>query len=91
MKVTDEGIEVYFSDLDYMSQEFFLKVLNLKSEKEGNFDVIPIALVPLPDEIIEENNKRLCVEHREKHGLHIKLNMVDCGSCLARETCKLMK
>ena len=49
MKVTNEGIEVYLYDLDLEAQRRFLKALHMQDEKEGNFDVVPIAIVPIQE------------------------------------------
>ncbi len=49
MKVTNEGIEVYFYDLKFDAQKMLLKALHMKDEKEGNFDIIPIAIILTPE------------------------------------------
>ncbi len=49
MKVTDEGIEVYFCDLKLDAQKMLLKALLMKDEKEGNFDIVPIAIILIPE------------------------------------------
>ncbi len=53
MKVTDEGIEVYFSDLNLEAQKMLLKALLMKDEEEGNFEIVPIAIL-IPEKLMEE-------------------------------------
>lgn len=47
--------EIYFCDLTPEAQEQFLSVFGLSCAAEGNFDVFPIATIPLPDEKGEEH------------------------------------
>lgn len=49
MKVTEEGIEIYFFDLNAVAQRVFLKALHVQFASEGNFDIVPIAVVPIPE------------------------------------------
>ncbi len=50
MKVNDTEIEIYLSDLNYEAQKLFLDAMNMKSEEDGNYEVFPIAVVPIPEE-----------------------------------------
>ncbi len=50
MKVTEECIEISFFDLSDEAQKEFLKVMGLDSASDGNYDVFPIAVVPVPED-----------------------------------------
>ncbi len=50
MKVTEEGIEISFYDLSDEAQKEFLKAVGLESASDGNYDVFPIAVVPVPED-----------------------------------------
>jgi hypothetical protein len=43
-----EDFSIFFSDLTVEAQKRFLDFVNLKSEDEGNYDVMPIAVIPIP-------------------------------------------
>ena len=43
-----EDFEIFFSDLTIEAQKRFLDFMELKSADEGNYDVIPITIVPVP-------------------------------------------
>jgi hypothetical protein len=50
MKVTEEGIEISFFDLNEEAQKEFLRAVGLESSDDGNYDIFPIAVVPVPEE-----------------------------------------
>lgn len=50
MKVTEEGIEISFLDLSEEAQKEFLRAVGLESADDGNYDIFPIAVVPVPEE-----------------------------------------
>ncbi len=50
MKVTEGGIEISFYDLGEEAQKEFLKAMGLDSASGGNYDVFPIAVVPVPED-----------------------------------------
>ncbi len=47
-----QDFEIFFSDLTEEAQKQFLDFVNLKSADEGNYDVMPITIVPLPLECV---------------------------------------
>lgn len=49
MKETGSEIEIYFHDLNEEAQKKFLKAMGIETSDEGNYDVIPIAIVPMPE------------------------------------------
>jgi len=49
MKETGSEIEIYFDDLDEEAQKKFLKAMGIETSDEGNYDVVPIAIVPVPE------------------------------------------
>ena len=55
MKNTGNEIEIYFDDLNEDTKEEFLKAMRMENSNEGNYDVVPIAVVPIP-EIEERRN-----------------------------------
>lgn len=50
MKVTEEAIEISFFDLSDEAQKEFLKAVRLYSASDGNYDIFPIAVVPVPED-----------------------------------------
>lgn len=52
MKVSIVGgyIEVYFSDLNEEAQKIFLGAMGLSCQEDGNYDVIPIVTIAIPEE-----------------------------------------
>ncbi len=48
MKVDDTGIEIYLSDLNPEAQKQFMDAMNIEYEEDGNYEVFPIAVVPIP-------------------------------------------
>lgn len=49
MKETGSEIEIYFDDLNEDAQKKFLKAMGIETSDEGNYDVFPIAIVPMPE------------------------------------------
>jgi hypothetical protein len=47
MKETGSEIEIYFHDLNEDAQKKFLKAMGIETSDEGNYGVIPIAIVPM--------------------------------------------
>ena len=45
--------EIMFEDLKENAQKEFLDLLGLKSPKEGNWDIIPIAIFETEDDELE--------------------------------------
>jgi len=45
-----ENFPIYFSDLIPETQKQLLKAFHIRSPETMNWDVFPIALLPLPDE-----------------------------------------
>lgn len=45
-----KAIQIYFDDLSVEAQREFLKAMNLESAEDGNYDTMPIAVVPIPEE-----------------------------------------
>lgn len=54
MKDTGSEIEIYFDDLNEDTKKKFLKAMGIETSEEGNYDVFPIAFVPIPE--IEKDN-----------------------------------
>ncbi len=50
MKVNSDVIEISFYDLNNEAQQEFLKIIGMDTPSDGNYDVFPIALVPIPEE-----------------------------------------
>ncbi len=50
MQVGDTEIEVYLSDLNPDAQKKFLDAMNMESESDGNYEVFPIAVIPIAEE-----------------------------------------
>jgi hypothetical protein len=42
--------EIYFDDLTEDAQEAFLAFMEIDSPKEGNYDTMPIAIIPFSEE-----------------------------------------
>lgn len=57
MKETGSEIEIFFHDLNEDAQKKFLKAMGIETGDEGNYDIIPIAIVPIP-EIDDEKTKK---------------------------------
>ncbi len=49
MKETGSDIEIHFDDLNENAQKKFLKAMGIETSDKGNYDVIPIAIVPIPE------------------------------------------
>jgi hypothetical protein len=49
MKIMENEIEIYFEDLNEDAQKEFLKAQRIETSEEGNYDVVPIAIVPIPE------------------------------------------
>lgn len=49
MKVMKTEIEIFLDDLQEDVQKEFLKAMGIETSDEGNYDVIPIAIVPIPE------------------------------------------
>ncbi len=49
MKVTKDGVEIYIHDLNVMARIHFREAMGLEPGDDGNYDVFPIAIVPLPE------------------------------------------
>lgn len=49
MKETGSEIEIHFYDLNEDAQKKFLKGMGIETSEEGNYDVFPIAIVPVPE------------------------------------------
>lgn len=54
MKVTENDIEIYFDDLNKDAQEKFLEAMGIKTSDEGNYEVFPIAVTPVPEPLCGE-------------------------------------
>jgi len=46
--IKKEEIEIYLEDFKEDVQKAILKALNLKKAEDGNYDVFPIATIPIP-------------------------------------------
>ena len=49
MKNTGSDIEMYFDDLNEDSKKEFLKAMGMETSSEGNYDIVPIAVIPIPE------------------------------------------
>jgi len=49
MRVTETEIEILLGDLQEDAQKEFLKAMGIKTSDEGNYEVFPIAIVPIPE------------------------------------------
>ena len=49
MKNTGSEIEIYFDDLQEDVQKEFLKAMGMETNSEGNYEIVPIAIVPIPE------------------------------------------
>lgn len=54
MKVTKNDIQIYFSDLNEEAQKEFLEAMGIKTSDEGNYEVLPIAIAPVPEPLCGE-------------------------------------
>lgn len=54
MKVTETEIEIFLDDLQEDVQKEFLKVMGIKTSDEGNYEVFPIAVTPIPELLCRE-------------------------------------
>ncbi len=52
-----EDFEIFFSDLTAEAQKRFLDFMALKTVDEGNYDVMPIAVIPFPQEDEQNENR----------------------------------
>lgn len=43
-------IEVFFDDLTDEAKRIFLEAMGLDNEQEGNYDIYPIVVIPIPEE-----------------------------------------
>jgi len=43
-------VEIYYDDLTDEAQKIFLEATGIKSPEEGNYDILPIAEIPIPEE-----------------------------------------
>lgn len=70
MKVAETEIEIFLSDLQEDVQKEFLKTMGMETSSEGNYDVIPVAIIPLPKiddgKIIENTINRELTEDQIK-------------------------
>lgn len=51
--IAQREIEVFFDDLNEEAQKVFLEAMSLADSDDGNYDIVPIAVVPIPDEECE--------------------------------------
>jgi len=65
MKVTETEIEIFLSDLQEDEQKKFLKAMGIETSDKGNYDVIPIAIVPKP-EIDDGKTKNEDIDSRKQ-------------------------
>lgn len=49
MKESENEIKIYFDDLNEEAQKTFLKAMRIETSGEGNYDIVPIAIVPIPE------------------------------------------
>ena len=49
MKETGSELEIYFHDLNEDAQKKFLKTMGIETSDKGNYDIVPIAIVPIPE------------------------------------------
>ncbi len=49
MKIGETEIEIFLSDLQEDAQKKFLKAMGIETSDEGNYDIVPIAIVPMPE------------------------------------------
>ena len=70
MKETGSEIEIYFDDLNEEAQKKFLKAMGIETSEDGNYDIVPIAIVPVPEiddgKIIDDNLNRELTEKQIK-------------------------
>ena len=45
--MSEENFEIYFDDLNDRAKQEFLKAQGLETPDDGNYDVMPIAVVPI--------------------------------------------
>ena len=48
MIVTESEVKIFLDDLKEDIQKEFLKAMGMETSKEGNYDIFPIVVVPLP-------------------------------------------
>lgn len=51
------SIEIFFDDLTEDAKKIFLEAMGMKDEKEGNYDIYPIAVVAIPYEEEDDEPK----------------------------------
>ena len=49
MKNTGSEIEIFLDDLQEDVQKEFLKSMGMETSDEGNYDIVPIAVIPIPE------------------------------------------
>lgn len=49
MQVNNDCIEIYFEDLTEDAKKKILEVFNAKSPDEYNWEIVPIAVVSIPE------------------------------------------
>lgn len=54
MKITKTEIEIYFDDLNKEAQDKFLEAMGIKTSDEGNYEIFPIAIAPIPEPLCKE-------------------------------------
>ena len=47
-------VEIYFSDLTQEKQKEVLETMNMESEKDGNFEMCPLAFFEIEEEETDE-------------------------------------
>ncbi len=47
MQVDNDCVEIYFEDLNEEAKRTLLEITGVKSPEEHNWDVFPIAVIPL--------------------------------------------
>jgi len=59
MNVTGSIIEIAFDDLTEEAQRDFLEAVGLSCPEDGNYDVMPIAVIAIPEDFngIEEDEE----------------------------------
>lgn len=57
MRITETEIEIFLDDLQEDVQKEFLKAMGIKTSGEGNYEIFPIVVVPIPEPFEEFYDK----------------------------------
>lgn len=57
MKIVNDVIELSFYDLNGIAQQKFLKAMGLVFPSEGNYNILPIAVISIPEKETDNSLK----------------------------------